>query len=375
VKLRRLLVDRIQVPLVKPYRLSRVYGTLCNADALIVRLETDTGLVGIGEADPQPPFTEETTGGVVAALRDFAWPAIRGEACGEIAAIMDRLDETLPGNTMAKGAIDMALHDLLGKALGVPVSRIMGGARRATLPVLWPLGDGTAEEDIPIMEPRREQGFGTFMLKMGAGSVAADIKRVRALSEYYGEGVKLIPDANQGWTRSDAMRFARATADVPLVMIEQPTHRSDPEALGLVRRVAGAPISADESVQSFGDAKQLVAAEAVDVFSIKVSKNGGLTGSRRIAELARSHGIRCYMNSMIEFGVSQAASLQLAVTLPNLVDAGHAYMSTLRLEDDVTNFSEFVGAGEVNLPDAPGLGVSLSEEKLERYGVGHERFD
>lgn len=375
MKLRRLLIDRIQVPLVKPYRLSRIYGTLRNADALIIRLETDTGLIGIGEADPQPPFTEETPAGVIAALRDYAWPVIRGEVCTEIAAITERLDEVLPGNTIAKGAIDMALHDLLGKALGVPVSRLLGGARRTTLPVLWPLGDGTAEEDKAIMEPRRKQGFGTFMLKMGAGSVADDIRRVRALRDHYGERVKLIPDANQGWSRSDAMRFARATADIPLTMIEQPTHRSDPEALRLVRGVAGAPLSADESVQSFADARQLVAADAVDVFSIKVSKNGGLTGSRRIAELARNHGIRCYMNSMIEFGVSQAASLQLAVTLPNLVDAGHAYMSTLRLEDDVTNFSEFVHRGEVKLPDAPGLGVSLSEDKLERYGVRHECFD
>jgi muconate cycloisomerase len=105
----------------------------------------------------------------------------------------------------------------------------------------------------------------------------------------------------------------------------------------------------------------------VDVFSIKVSKNGGLDASRQIAAAAQAFGLRILMNSMLEFGVTQAASLQLGCTLPNLLQVGHAYGSVLRMSDDVTDFRKNISNSVVTVPQGSGLGVTLDEGKLKKY--------
>jgi muconate cycloisomerase len=127
------------------------------------------------------------------------------------------------------------------------------------------------------------------------------------------------------------------------------------------------PVSADESLCTIHDAAFLIRERAVDVFSIKVSKNGGLDKSSRIAVVAHAFGLRILMNSMLEFGITQAASLQLGCTLPNLLEVGHAYGSVLRMSDDVTDFRKNISNQTVTVPEGPGLGVALDEGKLKRY--------
>ena len=133
------------------------------------------------------------------------------------------------------------------------------------------------------------------------------------------------------------------------------------------------PISADESLTGLTEAARLASLRAASVFSIKSSKNGGPLRAQCIATVARAFGIRCYMNSMLEFGITQAASLQHAVTIPNLFDAGHAYMSTLRLAEDPTDFASLVSNGTVTLPSGPGLGVNVNEEHVRRLAIVSNR--
>ncbi len=368
-----LSVDLIELPFAVPYKLSKSYGTLTHTRAVIVRLETDDGLVGLGEANPTPPFTEETPGSVFAALGDFIWPAIKGEDASSINAVLDRIDIPLSGNHVAKGAIDMALFDLAGKALDVPCHRLLGGQRRDTLKVLWPLGSGTFDDDRAVLDEKTAEGYRGFMLKMGVRPIREEIDRLAALFSRYGDGLDIIVDANQGWSCAQALDFAHQARAFPLRLIEQPVSAGDHAGLSQVRAAARQPVSADESIQSLDDARALLASGAVDVFSIKISKNGGFRASRRIAELAGMHGVDCLMNSMLEFGVTQAASLQLGAVLGNLMDIGHAYMSTLRLADDVTDFAGHVSGGVVTVPQSPGLGICLDETKLNTYSVRHER--
>ena len=119
------------------------------------------------------------------------------------------------------------------------------------------------------------------------------------------------------------------------------------------------------------DAATLVREKAVDAFSLKVSKNGGLSKTKKIGELADAFGIRCLMNSMLEFGITQAASLQVGCTLTNLLDLGHAYGSVLRMSDDVTDFGQNISDGVVTVPRGAGLGVALDESKLKKYTLEH----
>ncbi len=371
MKITDVRVNLVAIPLASPYPLSEVYGTLTHARALVLRLETDDGLVGLGEANPQPPFTEEAPEGALAILTERIAPALLGLDADSVGAVLARLERVLTGNPTVKAAVDMALHDLLGKALGVPASRLLGGALRSEVPVLWPLGAVAASENVPVVEAKLEAGYESFMIKLGSRPVDEEIADVETLLTRFADRAAFIVDANQGWTVADALRFAAASRAWPVRLIEQPVAHHDHAGLRRVRETAYAPVSADESVQSMEDAVRLATAGAVDVFSIKVSKNGGLAQARRIAEIGAAFGMRCLMNSMIELGISQAASLQLGVTLSNLLDVGHAYMSTLRTSDDVTDFSGLVSRGVAKVSERPGLGVELDADRLDRYTVAH----
>ncbi len=364
----------LTVPLIVPYKLSRVMGTVSTTTAIIVRLETAGGLIGWGEANPCPPFTEETPGGVLAALSDYLGPLLLGLDGSNVNAAGAIMAATLSGNLSAKAAIDMAMHDITGKALGVPVHALLGGALRDSIDIMWPLGSGTPEEDCALVETKLAEGYRTFMAKMGAQPVAADIERVRVLTERFHPEVTFVSDANQGWSESQALRFVQGVNPYPLALIEQPVAKHEFEALKRLRQASTAPLSADESVQSLEEAARLVREQTVDAISIKVSKNGGIRAAQKIASLAEAGGLACLMNSMLEFGITQAASLQLGCTLPNLLDMGHAYMSTLRLADDVTDFSELTSEGQVRVPSGPGLGIAVDEEKLRRLAGQHRHL-
>ena len=365
----------IKSPLKRPYHLSKVYGTLTHAQAVFLRITTEDGREGWGEADPQPPFTEEWPGGVMLFLGDLAAPRLVGRDVGEFAALGTELDALAAGNPTAKGAVDMALHDLAGQAAGVPVHVLLGGKLRDRIPVLWPLGSGTLEESLEVVAEKTAEGFGTFMIKTGSRDVADDAARTLALIERCHPDVLFIADANQGWSESEALRFVQLIGAAPLILLEQPVARDNRQGLKRIREASLVPVSADESLFSLNQAARLASARAVDVFSIKPTKNGGLAPSRKIAALAEGHGIGVLMNSMIEFGVTQAASLQLGATLPNLLDCGHAYMSTLRLAEDPTDFGARVTAGDAVLSDRPGLGVAVDMAHLERLAVAHRRIE
>ena len=134
-------------------------------------------------------------------------------------------------------------------------------------------------------------------------------------------------------------------------------------------------LSADESLVETEDAARLIHEKVVNVFSIKVSKNGGLDKSKLIAQMAEGFGLKCLMNSMLEFGITQAASLHLGCTLPNLMDCGHAYGSVTRMADDITDFGQNICDGMVAVPSGPGLGINLKEDKLKKYTNEYVKVD
>lgn len=357
----------IEAAFATPYKLS--HGTLARTRAVLLKLTDADGFEGWGEANPDRAFTGESSGDEMRALQEPLLPAVLASDRPEPRAIDVLLDALLPKHLSAKGAVSMALLDLLGKRLRVPVATLLGGALRKSLPVLWPVGNGTAEDDIRVIDERVAQGFSSFMLKMGSASVTDEIKRVAALEARYGNRLRLIADANQGWSRDEARAFLEGVSESHLAFVEQPLRKEDLEGMAFLHSASTLPISADESVADLEDAGRIASLGAADIFSIKSSKNGGPLRAQGIAAVAAAFGIRCYMNSMLEFGITQAASLQHAVTVTNLVGVGHAFMSTLRLVEDPTDFSSFVRAGVVHLPERPGLGVQVDEAHVRRMAV------
>jgi L-alanine-DL-glutamate epimerase-like enolase superfamily enzyme len=369
MKVERIEAQHVTIPLVTPYVLSRKYGTVTHAHAVVVRVQTDDGLVGLGEADPLPPFTEECWAGVLGTIERVLGPLLIGEDPRNIVANNSLFDGLLHGNALAKGALDMAMWDLLGKSLGVPVWRLLGGKLRDVVPLLWPLGSGTAAQDLERIEAKLPEGYGTFMIKMGALPIETEITRARAIEDRFGDSIHWNVDANQGWDLSMALKFMDGTAGCRMDFVEQPVPRGQIEQLRVLRGRATHPISADEGVQTAGEALALASAGLADVFSLKVTKNGGISRSMDIAAIARLHGLGCLCNSMIELGITQAAALNVAATLPNLVPGGHCFMSTLRLQDDITDFRSLLHQAQATVPDAPGLGIELDPEALRHHGA------
>jgi len=360
-------IFEIETQFVVPYKLAE--GTHATTRAILLKLTDGDGVVGWGEADPNITFTGESPGDAVRVLHDTLVPHVLGQANPEPGRIDLALDPLVPRHLSAKGAITMALLDILGKRLHAPVATLLGGVIHESLPVLWPLSNGTADDDSRVIDEKSVQGFSSFMLKMGASPVADEVKRVAALEARYGSRVKLIADANQGWSFEEARVFLDGVRGSNLAFVEQPIPKDDLEGMALLASSTAFPISADESVVDVVHAAKIAKVGAASIFSIKSSKNGGPLRAQRIAAVAAAFGIRCYMNSMLEFGVTQSASLQHAVTISNLVDVGHAFMSTLRLVEDPTDFSSFVRNGTVYFPNRNGLGVEVDEAHVRRMAV------
>ncbi len=369
MKINAIELFHIAIPFAVPYKLSKAYGTLTDAHAVIVKLRTDGGLTGWGEADPLNPFTQETPATVMAVIRDLIAPRLIGADPTQIGRIESELDACIHGNRLARGAIDMALFDLLGKAHNLPAHAFLGGKIHDRLPLLGAIGSGCPEDDARAIDTLIEQGYATVMIKMGALPIDQEIERMVAASRRFGDQMTFIVDANQGWQFKEAQTFIHNIAGHAPALIEQPIARHCIDELSHLRHQADSLLSVDESLESALDALAILRANAADVFSIKVSKNGGLRAGKSIAELAAAAGVRILMNSMLEFGITQAASLQLGCTLPNLLDCGHAYMSVLRMSDDITDFDQNISRALVTVPDRPGLGVAVDEDKLQRHTV------
>lgn len=365
----------ISIPFARPYKLSRVYGTRLDAEAVIIKVHTDEGIVGLGEADPLNPFSEETPATVMVVTRDQLAPQLLGQNPTHITAIESNLDVAVHGNLLARGAVNMALFDIAGKANDVPAYMLLGGLYQSKLPLLSPVGSGTPEEDAASIQQGIDDGYQTVMIKMGALPIADEIQRMIAAHDKFGGQIKIIVDANQGWTVTETMRFIDGIGSSRPDLLEQPITRHDISGLKRIHSRAPCLLSADEGVASASEAVALIRAQAVDAFSIKVSKNGGLSKARKIAETADAFGLKILMNSMLEFGITQAASLQLGCVLPNLLDMGHAYMSVRRMSDDITDFGQNISQAVVTVPPGPGLGVCLDEDKLKKYTKDYLKVD
>ena len=347
------------------YKLS--FGTITDITAILLKLTAGDGVVGWGEANAMQRFTNESADDVARVLGDKLLPRVLNERKADPGYIDQLLDDVQPGDDLlAKGAITMALLDIHGKRFNVPASNLLGGAIRRSLQVSHPLSNGSFEDDIAVIDEMKKQNFVDYMLKMGSPStpIRDEIARVAALEEYYGDTVKFKADANAGWNFEQAKDFLEGVKNFRLSFVEQPLAKDDINGMAKLTQDTTLLVSADESLTGEARAEEIVGKRAATVFSIKSSNNGGPLRSKTLYELAEKNGIQCYSNSRLEGGIRQAASLQLAVTRPNLLPIGHAFFSTRRLKGDVTNFASFVRDGVVYLPDGDGLGVEVNEAQV-----------
>ncbi|OZI55579.1 muconate/chloromuconate family cycloisomerase [Bordetella genomosp. 5] len=359
-----LLVD---LPTIRAHQLAM--AVMQRQTMVIVRVRTSDGIEGIGEATTIGglAYGEESPEGMKLAIDTYLAPALIGEDATNVNGAMRRLDKIARGNRCAKSALETALLDAQGKRLGVPVSTLLGGAVRRSLPVLWTLASGDTARDIDeahaLLEARRHN---TFKLKVGRRSVADDVRHVAEIKRALGDRARVTVDVNQAWNEADAAGAIAKLEEAGVDLIEQPIARDNRAGMARLAARFVVPIMADEAVCTPEDALELARLGAADVLALKIAKSGGLTGVMRVAAVGDAAGMALYGGTMLEGSVGSIASAHAFCALPTMA-WGTELFGPLLLKDDIVatppTFTDF----EMHLPPGPGLGIVLDEDKLAFY--------
>ena len=339
---------------------------------VLVRIETDAGVTGWGEAQADIGFFGETVEQVRAAVADYLGPQLVGKDPLDREYLFRVIDYR--GNGCAKSGIDMALHDLAGKVMGVPVSVLLGGRRRTRAPVAIEVAGGEPDAMAQACVALMRQGVRAFKPKVG-GRPEADAERMRAIREAVGPDVSLRADANQGFSPREAVEFCRLCerSGVGLELLEQPVGADDLPGMAFVRRSVDTLIEADESCFTPQDALAIIRHEAADVLNIKLGKAGGFTQAKKIAALAEAAGLKCVVGTAFGLGLEIAAKAHFFAATEIVTDA--VEFTELSLHGNLlqspwdARFALPLEDGCLPVPDGPGLGVEVDEEQASRVAV------
>lgn len=347
------------IPLKQPFRIS--LGVSNAANDVLVRIVTDSGIVGLGEACPFLPITGDTQDTNLLMARNIR-EMIKGKDPLAVDSLLTEIGHIVYSNPSIVAAFDMALMDVLGKAAGLPLFRLLGGDK-ATFETDITTGMDTPEKMALSAGEHASRGYKNIKMKVGLDP-DLDAERVQAVREAIGKDVRLRIDANQGWTVPQAIYALRKMERFNIQFVEQPVVAWDIAGLKAVRNESPIPVCADEAVFLPQDALKLIKAEACDYFNIKLMKAGGMTNSVRIAHLADAANMSCMVGCMLETRLALTAGAHLVASQRNIVFADlDGYMD--HTVDPVVGGMTVKG-GEITLPELPGLGVDVDPAFLKK---------
>lgn len=350
---------------------------------VLLKVTTDSGVTGYGEATPLPDWGGdfgrhggETLATVCTMVKDVIAPRLIGlDACA-VTAAREIMDGAVIGNTYAKCAVDIALHDAWGKSVGQPVYKLLGGACREALPVAHMVGLMSEREAMEEAVGACADGIGAMQIKGGVDA-ERDIRLIAALRRELGTHIVLRLDANQGYRDAKtAIAHVNRLGGAGANFVEQPCRGL--RDMASVTQRSPVPIIADESCWDINDALDVINARAADCISIYLAKAGGFVGAAKVAAIAHATNVRCDVNGSIESAIGNAANLHFALAMPGLTlpsvipvsaPAGrHPYrVAGNYYEDDICTEPFAVRSGALLPLDGPGLGIVLDEAKLERF--------
>ena len=371
MKITRIETIPIQVPLKAEFAIrSGRGGAHTVSPFLLVRVHTDEGLTGVGEASCTPRWSGEDQVTGAHLIRAYLEPLLVGEDPCAAERIAAKFRLAFAANYFTRSAVEMALWDLAGKAAGQPVYQLLGGKVREHAPTKWSVSGVEPAKAAGIASWAVAQGFKAMKVKVGL-EPAEDVARVKAVRAAIGGQVKLGVDANGGWSPDVASQVIDQLYAHGIYFVEQPLPPEAITEMAELRRRLRVPLVADESVYTLQDAKVLALLGAADAFSIYVGKAGGLGPAREIARFAESRGLKCTLGSNLELGVGSAAMAHLAVAARGIAAEEFPcdIIGPFFYEDDIVGTSALISPGRAQPAERPGLGVELDEEKVARYRV------
>lgn len=361
----------LEIPFTRSFKISKGYVGKPGLPGqhVYVKLVTSDGQIGWGEARPMPSWMYETMESIYVAIKKYLGPVLINKDPFQLNEIHRDLERAMApvvssGCPFAKSAIDIALHDLIGKYTGTPLHKLIGGKLTDHVE-MSALISGDPNEVVDVSRGMRKKGYRCFKLKI-MGDVEKDLELINALMEGAGDDCEIWLDANQAYSSWSVLRLLRKIEGLEnVICLEQPVPTYDFHGLKRIVAKTKIPVAVDESLFSHYDLLKLLNLEALDMLVLKVAKSG-IRNSLKVYHLAEAAGISCLGSGMTESGVGFAASTHLYSTL-NIV-APVDTNGPQFLSDMLVRGLEIEGP-LVKVPDKPGLGVEVSEERLERYRV------
>jgi len=352
----------VAVPLRQPVK--GVHGVTAVQRSVLVRVAADEGVEGWGNVDPTPGYTLMSAEEIHATVRALAGALVGADPLNvnQALALMDR---EVAERWEAKAAVEMALCDLKGRALGVPVHSLLGGRVRAEVTLNAWIGTVPPAQAAAEALAWLERGFVSAKIKLD-GASSEGLARVAAVREAVGSRMALRVDFNESLAPDEAVAFIRQLEPFDLTLVEQPVPRDQIAGLAAIRRGIDVPLMADESVVGPDSLIEIIRREAADIVKVKVMKQGGLTRTLHMVEIAAAAGLGVVVGHGFGLTLSTLAEATVAAVSPAVLPGCEA-VGPLKMAADVVADPVVLDRGVLALRDTPGLGATIDAVALARY--------
>ena len=355
----------VEIPTIRPHKMA--VATMQTQTLVLIKITTEDGYIGWGEATTIGGlgYGEESPESIRTNIETYFSPLLKTLTGLNVAQTMQAIKRNINGNRFAKCAIQTALLDILAQRLNLPLSELLGGRLRDSLPVLWVLASGNTEKDIAEAQKMiAAKRHNIFKLKIGSRPVEADVEHVLAIKKALGADISIRVDVNRAWSELDAIKGIQLLQDGGVDLIEQPCAIDNIDAMRRLTRRFDIGIMADESLMGPQTAYQLARHNSASVFAVKVAQSGGLIEGCEVSKIAKLAGIDLYGGTMLEGPVGTIASAHAFSTFDNLA-YGTELFGPLLLTEEILKTPLQYQDFELKIPTTAGLGIEIDENKID----------
>ena len=365
MKIEKIETFPVAIPRTEPY--VTPHTRIETVKAVLVRLTTDDGITGIGEAFyTGPRYVHETLETMKMMIEKYYGPVLQGEDPADMERLVEKMELARVGHPFTRAAVETALYDCLGKKYGVTICQLLGGTYRQEVGLIGMVFSQEPEKMAQAAVQTVKQGHTTLKLKLGDPSAHVDIERVRLIRKAVGPDVKIRIDVNNGYTVNQAIGVIRRLEDYDLICVEDPVEKWNVEGMIYVAQKVSVPICFDYHITTPQETWRILSTRAPRMVKIKLGRVGGYRNAKAIIAMCEASGVPVYLGNGQNTSVNAYAEVHVLCS-SRWVDPVGEMIGPHKLVDDIVDVPLPLVHGRTFLPNGPGLGVSLDEAKLNKY--------